>query len=281
LADSPEEIQGSNSPQKIDPSQTELRMTFLEHLSELGARLKKCLFAFIVALVVVSSLPNPVHPFGPNGVYGYNFLLISLINRAEAYYLPAGYHLFVTGLTDPVFAFMNVSLVIALLASLPYIFIQVYGFVAPGLYLRERRAVRRYLFPFTLLLVAGGLFGLYVVFPLVMKVLILFYSPLGVISLIPLDSFVNLLILVPLLTGIAFTFPVFLMPLVELRVLSVKQLSSARKWVYVLVALAVSIANPDPTDISSVPIIVPILLLFEITVLVAKRVERKRAAGQG
>jgi sec-independent protein translocase protein TatC len=261
----------------FDPSRTELRMTFLEHLGELGARLKKALLGYILALVLASSLPNPIHPFGPNGVYGYNFLLIALIDRAEFYYLPAGYKLIVTGLTDPVFAFMNVSLVVALVASMPYIFYQVYGFVAPGLYQRERKAVRKYLLPFTLLLTIGCIFGLFIVFPLVMKILILFYQPLGVISLIPLDSFVNLLILVPVMTGLAFTFPVFLVPLVELRVLSVKQLTSARKWVYVLVALAVSLANPDPTDISSVPIVVPILVLYEITILVAKRIERGRA----
>gem|GEM_PF-387831 len=279
---SPEPRERGEGEEGVDPSQTELRMSFFEHLGELATRLKRSLIAYIIALILVSSLPDPLHPFGPNGVYGYNFLLIALINRAEAYYLPPGYKLFSNSIEDPVFAFVNVSLVLALVVSLPYIFNQIYGFVAPGLYQREKRAVRKYLLPFTILLVTGGLFGLFVVFKLVMRVLLIFYQPLGVQSLVSLDSFINLLLLVPSMTGLAFTFPVYLIPLVELRVLSVKQLTSARKWVYVLVALGVSIANPDPTDISSLPVVLPIFALFEITVFVAKRIEKKRAkAGVG
>ena len=247
------------------------------HLSELSMRLKRSLIAYIVALALVSSLPDPFHPFGgSHAFYGYNFLLTDLIRMAEAAYAP-NYQFFSQSPSDPVFAFLNVSMVLALVVSLPYIFYEIYGFVAPGLYRREKKVVRKYVLPFSVLMTAGGLFGLLVVFPVVMHVLLLFYSPLGLESLISIDSFVGLLILIPLITGLAFTFPVFLIPLVELKVLSAKQLSRARLWIYLIVALGVSIANPDPTDISSIPIVVPIIILFEITILVAKRIESNRA----
>ena len=96
-------------------------------------------------------------------------------------------------------------------------------------------------------------------------------------NLVSLSDFVNLLLLIPVMTGLAFTFPVFLVPLVEFKVLTAKQLSSARKWVYIGVALTVSIANPDPTDLSSLPIIIPIFILYEITILISKRIEKNRA----
>jgi sec-independent protein translocase protein TatC len=250
----------------------------LSHLNELAVRLKRSLYGFLIALVLISSLPDPLQPFGgPNSLFGYNFLLISLINRAKSAYLPQNYQFIASnGLTDPIFVFLDVSMVVALVVSMPYIFYEIYGFVAPGLYARERRAVRKYVLPFGLLLTAGGLFGLFVIFPIIIHILVVFFPAFSVAPLISLNSFVDLLLLIPFLTGLAFTFPVFILPLVEIRLLSVKQLSSARKWVYLLVALGVGLVNPDPTFISSIPIIVPIYVLFEITVYLSKRIEKQR-----
>jgi sec-independent protein translocase protein TatC len=266
---------GSNPP----PDDTIFaRAPFLSHLSELGDRLKKALIIYVIVLVAVSSIPDPFHPFGgPYAFYGYNFLFADLIRRAEATYLP-GVTLIAQSPADPVLAFLNLSMIVALLISLPYIFYEIYGFVAPGLYQREKKAVRKYVLPFSLLLTIGGFFGLLVILPIVMRILLLFFPPVGVAPYLYITSFVNYLIFIPLVTGLGFTFPVFIIPLVELKVLKVQQLTSARKWVYVGFALAVSIANPDPTDISSVPIIIPVLILYEITVYVAKRIEKNRAA---
>ena len=251
-------------------------MTFFEHLGELAARLKKCLFAFIIAFALISALPDPVKPFGgQHALFGYNFLVLSLLFRAQSSWLE-GVQTFPTGLMDPISIFINVSLVLAVLVALPFIFYEIYGFVAPGLYSREKKAVRKYLVPFTVLFATGSMFGLFVIFPIIMRILITFMRAVVNQPLIPINDFVNLLLLVPALSGLSFTFPVFLVPLVEFKVLKVSQLVKARKWVYVIVALAVGLINPDPTFISSIPIIVPIFVLFEITILLAKRIENKR-----
>jgi sec-independent protein translocase protein TatC len=251
-------------------------MSFFEHLQELARRIKKALLGYVIAFVAVTSLPNPLHPIGgPNSLFGYNFLIVSLVNYAEAYFAK-NYDFIATTLTDPIAVFINLSLVLALVVSMPYMFYQIYGFVAPGLYQREKKAVRKYLLPFTVLFVFGAGFGLVVTFPTIMRILLAFFKAFNVTNLLPLVDFFNLLLLIPVITGLAFTFPVYLVPLVEFKILSAKQLSSARKWVYIGVALGVSIANPDPTDISSLPIIIPIFVLYEITILIAKRVEKNR-----
>ena len=254
------------------------RMTLFEHLGELANRLKKCLYAFIVAFAMVSALPNPLHPLGgAHALFGYNFLVVSLLYNAQTAFLPKGVNTFVTGLMDPISIFINISLVLAVVIALPVIFHEIYGFVAPGLYTREKRAIRKYLVPFTILFVVGALFGLFVIFPLIMRILIDFMSALVGVQLVSLNDFVNLMLLIPVMTGLAFTFPVFIIPLVEFKILKASQLVSSRKWVYAVVCLSVSIANPDPTDLTSVPIVVPILILFEVTVLLAKRIEKNRA----
>jgi sec-independent protein translocase protein TatC len=274
LSDSAKAQQGQPNPKDATVEGT--RMSFFEHLTELGTRLKRALFAFIIAFVAVSSVPNPFHPFGgPASLFGYDFLIITLARNAEAYYA-TDFKFFAFGLTTPITIFINLSLALALVISLPYIFYQLYGFVAPGLYQREKKAVRKYLAPFTGLFAIGGVFGLVVIFPTIMRILLSFYVALGLQNLVSLGDFVNLLLLIPVITGLAFTFPVFLVPLVEFKILSAKQLSGARKWVYIAVALSVSIANPDPTDLSSLPILIPIFALYEITILISKRIERNR-----
>jgi sec-independent protein translocase protein TatC len=252
------------------------RMSIFDHLAELSNRLKKCLYAFMIAFAAVSSIPDPLHPFGgPNSLFGYDFLLITLLRYAEVK-TASGFQFIATSVTTPISVFINLSLALALVITMPIIFGQIYGFVAPGLYLREKKAVQRYILPFALLFSLGAVFGLLVVFPTVMRILLIFFKAFQLANLVSLGDFVNLLILVPVMTGLGFTFPVFVIPLVELKVISAKQVSSVRKWVYILVALAVGIANPDPTFISSIPIIIPVYILYEITVYLSKRIERNR-----
>lgn len=271
MSDEPKTVKGGE--ETVEGS----RMTVFDHLSELATRLKKCLYAFVIAFAVVSSLPNPFHPFGgPNALFGYDFLLITLLKFAENQ-TANGFQFISVTLTTPISVFINLSLAVALVVTLPILFGQIYGFVAPGLYLREKRAVEKYVLPFAVLFASGAVFGLLVVFPTVMRVLLIFYKSFGVVSLVSLSDFVNLLILVPVMTGLGFTFPVFVIPLVELKIISAKQLSSVRKWVYILVALAVGLANPDPTFISSIPIIIPVYVLYEVTVYISKRIERNNA----
>lgn len=257
------------------------RMPILEHLTELSNRLKKCMYAFIIAFAAVSSIPNPLHPLGgPNSLFGYNFLLIDALKLAEVR-TARGFQFFSISLTTPISVWINLSLAISLIVTLPIIFGQVYGFVAPGLYMREKRAVQKYVLPFALLFSVGAIFGLFVIFPTVMRVLLIFYNAFQVTSLVSLSDFVSMLILIPTVTGLGFTFPVFVLPLVELKILDTKQLGSVRKWVYILVALAVGLVNPDPTFLSSIPIIIPIYVLYEATVFLAKRIEKNRVRAQG
>ncbi len=252
------------------------RMSIFDHLAELANRLKKCLYAFIIAFAVVSSLPDPLQPFGgKSALFGYNFLLISALKYAENR-TAKGFLFYAQGLTTPVSVFINLSLALAIVITLPIIFGQIYGFVAPGLYLREKKAVSKYVLPFAALFTIGGIFGLVVIFPTIMRILLIFYKAFQLDPLVSVGDFVNLLILVPVVTGLGFTFPVFIIPLVELKVITAKQLSSVRKWVYILVALAVGLVNPDPTFISSIPIIIPVYILYEITVYYAKRIEKNR-----
>ncbi|MGA2875053.1 MAG: twin-arginine translocase subunit TatC [Nitrososphaerales archaeon] len=272
LTDQPETIKKEGEQATVEGS----RMSIFDHMAELANRLKKCLYAFIIAFAAVTSVPNPFHPFGGVGsLFGYNFLVISLLRYAEVW-TAKNFQFFSPTLTTPISVWINLSLALSVIITLPILFGQIYGFIAPGLYSREKNAVRKYILPFAILFTIGAIFGLLVIFPTVMRILLIFFNGFQVAPLVSLSDFVNLLILIPVMTGIGFTFPVFIIPLVELKVIKAKQLSGVRKWVYILVALAVGLVNPDPTFISSIPIVVPVYVLYEATVLYSKRIEKKR-----
>ena len=154
--------------------------------------------------------------------FGYNFLVIALVRAAEAYGAK-NFNFIAPNPVTPITVFINVSLVLALVVSLPVIFYEIYGFVAPGLYQREKKAVRKYIAPFSGLFVIGAAFGLVLIFPTIMRILLTFYSAFNFQNLISIEDYINLLLLIPVLTGLAFTFPVFLVPLVEFKVISAKQ----------------------------------------------------------
>lgn len=273
LTDQPETVRKEPDQSTVEGA----RMSIFDHLAELAGRLKKCLYAFIIAFAAVSSIPNPFHPFGgPGSLFGYNFLLLTLLRYAEVK-TAHGFQFYAGSVTTPISVFINLSLALSVVVTLPVIFGQIYGFIAPGLYLREKKVVRKYVTPFALLFAAGGIFGLVVIFPTVMRILLIFVKAFQLVNLVPLNDFVNLLILIPVMTGLGFTFPVFVVPLVELKVIKAEQLSHVRKWVYVIVALAVGLVNPDPTFISSIPIIIPVYALYEGTVYYCKRIESNRA----
>ena len=102
--------------------------------------------------------PDPFHPFGgQNSLFGYNFLLISLLKYIEDK-TAHGFQFYSQGLTTPISVFINLSLALAVVITLPVIYGQIYGFIAPGLYLREKKVVSKYIFPFALLFTAGAIF---------------------------------------------------------------------------------------------------------------------------
>ncbi|MDG6997498.1 MAG: twin-arginine translocase subunit TatC [Nitrososphaerota archaeon] len=80
----------------------------------------------------------------------------------------------------------------------------------------------------------------------------IFYNAFQVTSMVSLSDFVSMLILIPMVTSLGFAFPVFILPSVELKILNSKQFGSVRKCVYILVALAVGLVNPDPIFTSSI-----------------------------
>ena len=121
LTDQPETIKKEAEQATVEGS----RMSIFDHLAELANRLKKCLYAFIIAFAAVTSVPNPFHPFGGAGsLFGYNFLVISLLRYAEVW-TAKNFLFFSATLTTPISVWINLSLALSVIITLPILFGQI------------------------------------------------------------------------------------------------------------------------------------------------------------
>lgn len=246
----------------IDESQAPL----LDHLIELRTRLLRAIAALAVAFVVCFYFADEIFGF-----------LVRPLTAA----FPAGEgRLIYTKLYEAFFVEIKVALFAAFFVSFPIIANQLWAFVAPGLYAREKRAFLPFLLATPLLFLAGAAMAYFVVMPMAFKWFIGFEGERGGLKLEALPGtgdYLSLVMQFILAFGISFLLPVLLMLLNRAGIVTRDQLVSARRYVIVVVfALAALITPPDV--VSQLLLATPLLLLFEGSLVLMRITEKRRAA---
>ncbi|MCL4672845.1 MAG: twin-arginine translocase subunit TatC [Sphingomonadaceae bacterium] len=249
-----------------DIDQTEAPL--LDHLIELRTRLVRCIMALAVAFAVCLYFADEI----------FGFLVRPL---TEAF--PAGQgKLIYTQLYEAFFVELKVALFAAFFVSFPVIANQLWAFVAPGLYAREKKAFLPFLFATPVLFVAGAALAYYVVMPTAFRWFLGFEGSVGGLEIEALPGTGNYLGLVMqfiLAFGISFLLPVLLLLLNRAGIVSRQQLTGARRYVIVGVFIIAAVVTP-PDPGSQLILAIPLLLLFEGSLAIMWLGERK-GAGQG
>ncbi|MBX7502045.1 twin-arginine translocase subunit TatC [Qipengyuania sp. YG27] len=246
----------------IDESQAPL----LDHLIELRARLVRCVAALVVAFGICLYFADPILGF--------------LIQPLKSAFPNGQGQLIFTKLYEVFFVELKVALFAGFCLSFPIIANQLWAFIAPGLYAREKKAFLPFLLATPVLFLLGASLAYYVVMPTAFKWFLGFQGSAGGLEIQALptaNEYLGLVMQFILAFGMSFLLPVLLLLLHRAGIVTRPQLVAARRYVIVLVvALAAVITPPDPG--SQLLLAIPLLLLFEGSLLLMRVTEKRRKA---
>lgn len=239
--------------------------SFISHLVELRNRLLYCVLAVGVAFIALLAI-SYLHrgEFTPNYVY-------ELLAQPLLDVMPAGTSMIATEVATPFLTPIKLALLVSLVIVVPYVLYQIWAFVAPGLYRHERRLVAPLLLSSTALFYAGMAFAYFVVFPVVFKFFV-GTAPKGVAVMTDIKAYVDFIFTMFFAFGVAFEVPVALVLLVKMGAVDPHKLAAKRPYVLLGIAVVAAVLTP-PDVLSQVFLAAPMYLLFELGLLVSRRMK--------
>jgi sec-independent protein translocase protein TatC len=242
-------------------------MTFLEHLEDLRKRLWYSFVALFIAVI-------------PCWLFSKEFF--EILSRPVTQYLPEGMKMAFTSLTAPFMLYIKVSFLAAIFLTSPFIFLQIWYFIAPGLYQKEKK----YVFPFviftTVFFLAGAAFGYFVMFPWACR----FFLTLGqdFTPVLTVDTYFSFSL--KLLLGIALVFelPTLVFFLSKLGIVTSRWMVRNFKYAVLAVFVIAAVITPTPDMVTQSILAIPMLALYGLGILIAflfgkeRKVRREKKA---
>ncbi|MFA9441483.1 twin-arginine translocase subunit TatC [Uliginosibacterium sp. sgz301328] len=233
--------------------------TFLSHLIELRTRLIRASAAVLIVFLCLMPWHSEIY---------------DLLARPMMMALPEGTKMIATGVVTPFFVPIKVTLLTAFVVSLPFVLYQAWAFIAPGLYAHERRFAMPLVLGGTLLFLAGMAFCYFFIFGTVFK-FIASFAPKSITPAPDIEQYLSFVMTMFLAFGVTFEVPIVVILLVKTGLVSVAKLVEARRYVIVgAFVVAAVVTPPDPT--SQILLAVPMIVLFEVGLFIARLIERDR-----
>jgi sec-independent protein translocase protein TatC len=245
----------SSDPEKLAEG------TLISHLLELRDRLLKALIAVGIAFVPCIMNANDL----------FSFVSEPLLEK-----LPKGSNLIATGVMSPFTTPFKLSFFAALMIAMPYVIYQLWAFVAPGLYRKERRFALPLLASSIVLFYIGIAFAYYFVFP-VMFQFFAHTTPKGVAMMTDINNYLDFVLTMFFCFGLAFEVPVAVVLLVVMGLVRVESLTKNRGYVLLGIFILAALLTP-PDAIAQCSLAIPMYLLYEGGILMARVIARRKAA---
>jgi sec-independent protein translocase protein TatC len=227
--------------------------TFISHLIELRDRLLRSVIGLVLVFIALFPFANKI----------YHLLAEPMLSK-----LPIGGQMIATAVTTPFFVPMKVAMLAAFVISLPHTLYQIWSFVAPGLYVHERKFMAPLIVASTLLFFTGMAFAYYLVFPVVFG-FITHAAPEGVAVMTDIGNYLDFVMTMFIAFGIAFEVPIAVVVLVRFNLVKIQTLKDIRAYVIVGAFVIGAIFTP-PDVISQVMLAVPLWLLYEAGIIFAR-----------
>ena len=242
--------------------------SFIGHLTELRSRLVKSIIYLFIFFIICYFFAEDI----------YSFLVVPYAEAVKDD--EVNRRLIFTALHETFITYLKVAFFTAMFVSSPIILTQIWKFIAPGLYKNEKRALLPYLIATPTLFLLGGMLVYYLVMPLAIKFFLTFETSAQVSGLpIQLEAKVNeylsLIMRLIFAFGISFQLPVLLSLLARVGFIDSEYLKKRRKYVIVIIFIAAAILTP-PDPITQIGLGIPLLILYELSILSVKIIEKKK-----
>lgn len=233
---------------------TEDKMPITSHLEELRKRLVRSLIAVGIGMSVS---------------YTFKEELFEIITYPLASALPKNSYMVFTSLPEAFFNYLKISFVAGLILASPVVLYQVWKFISPGLYQREKRLVAPFVIVSTLLFMGGVSFCYFLVLPPAFK----FFTQFSTDFLRPMLSvreYFSLSLKLLIIFGVMFEIPVFLFFLAKLGVITPAQLAQKRKYAILLIFVTAAVLTPTPDAFTQIMMALPMIVLYEVGIIVIR-----------
>lgn len=228
----------------------------IEHLEEIKKRLKYIIIVLLILFVAG---------------YSQGKTLIHVFQAPILSVLPENANLTMIKITEMFFVQVKVSFIAAIMVSMPFILFQLWQFIAPGLYMHERRYIYSFVLFASILFVIGASFAYFIVFPFGFKFFLSYvqnndYSVIATLSMSDYISFVMQLVLA---FGVVFELPAIVFLLAKIGLINEEMLIKYRRYAIVVIFILAAVLTP-PDPFSQIIMALPLLLLYQLSIYIAK-----------
>jgi sec-independent protein translocase protein TatC len=235
------------------------KMPLVAHLEELRSRL-------IRILIVVG--------IGFGVCYAFKEELFRIITKPLTKALPPSSFMIYTNLPEAFFIYMKIAFFTSLFLTAPYTLYQIWRFISPGLFPREKRYVWPFVLTSTLLFTMGVLFGYFIVLPPAFAFFMTFSSDI-LKPMVSFKEYISLMLKFLLAFGVVFEIPVFIFFLAKIGIVDAKMLSRQRRYAILVIFVVAAILTPTPDAITQILMALPMMVLYEVGIIAARFARKK------
>jgi len=241
--------------------------SFASHFIELRSRLIKSIVFILIVFVISYTFADHI----------YSFLVKPYAEAVKDD--PISRRLIFTALHETFITYLKVAFFAAIFLGCPVLLMQIYKFIAPGLYKNEKKALLPYLISTPILFLLGGILVYYLVMPLAIKFFLSFES-MGSSTSLPIqleakvNEYLSLIMRLIFAFGVSFQLPILLNLLARVGIVNSQYLKRTRRYVIVIIFTVAAILTP-PDPITQVGLAIPLLMLYELSIITVRFTEKK------
>ncbi len=267
-------------------TQSKAEMTFIDHLEALRWHLVRAMIVWLTAAIAIFIkidwiFDNIIYAPAHNDFVTYGFLcnLGHQLHLGDSLCMPPiNIQLQGNTISGPFMSAMSISMIGGLILAFPYLFWELWKFIKPALSPKELKYSRGSIFWVSLCFFTGAAFGYYLLAPFTFNFLANFtLGTQGAYKYMPtLDDYIDSLNNIILGCGISFELPVMAYVLAKIGLITANFLKTYRKYAFVIILIVAAIITPSPDWTSQIIVAVPLLLLYEISVIITARVDKQK-----